>query len=74
MTTRILTYRSEDGVTGYIEGDVLVDVTCGEATRAVRTGHGMELEMIRSDDLYRLLERAGRAGRPLTAGLIIEVP
>jgi len=42
MTTRH--YRSEDGISGYEEGDLLVDDTTGEHSRVVRTGTGLQLE------------------------------
>jgi len=42
MTTRH--YRSEDGITGYAEGDLLINDTTGEASRVVRDGRGLALQ------------------------------
>lgn len=42
MTTRH--YRSENGITGYDEGDLLIDDTTGERSRVVRDGRGLVLQ------------------------------
>lgn len=41
----VIHYRREDGVSGYESGDILVDET-GARVRAVRTGHGVQLEPV----------------------------
>jgi hypothetical protein len=37
-------YRSEDGIDGYAEGDLLINDTTGERSRVVRDGRGLCLE------------------------------
>lgn len=39
-------YRSEDGIVGYVEGEIIVDDTTGESSIAVRDGRGIALRPI----------------------------
>lgn len=43
MTTTTHHYREEDGISGYKEGDILVNDTTGERSRVVRDGRGLVL-------------------------------
>ena len=36
-------YRSEDGITGYVTGDLICDTTTGHVSRAVSDGRGVAL-------------------------------
>jgi hypothetical protein len=50
-------YRSEEGITGYEEGDLLVDDTTGERSLVVRDGRGVCLQ-----PLYGVAEIAAALG------------
>lgn len=51
--TMIRHYRSEDGILGYDDGDLLINDTTGEWSRVVRDGRGLCLEPVEPNDADR---------------------